>query len=67
MRFKKIRHSPTSTNHSLNAHLLLETTSAVLHVHADRLDVATHAVAFSEKDHSCQRSLSLKIKCHSSV
>ncbi len=38
MRFKKIRHSPTSTNHSLNAHLLLETTSAVLHVHADRLE-----------------------------
>jgi hypothetical protein len=29
MRFKRILHSPTSTNHSLND-LLLETTSAVL-------------------------------------
>jgi hypothetical protein len=41
MRFNKILRSPTSTNHSLNARLLLETTSAVLQSAAEAVGRVT--------------------------
>jgi hypothetical protein len=41
MRFKKILHSPTSTNHSLNARSPLETTSAVLQSAAEAVGRVT--------------------------
>src|ERR1700758_5803567 len=40
----------------------------LVHVHADILNVATHAVAsLRERSFALKRSLSLKVKCHSSA